>query len=63
MRDHNVTGFTLEVSTENAAFDDDPAAELCRILRAVADAIEGGADEGPIRDANGNTVGQWEATE
>lgn len=55
---------TMTLSTNNAAFDDDPAVEIARILRAVAqrltmegvDCIE---DDGmALRDFNGNTVGR-----
>lgn len=54
--------FTLKVDTDNAAFADDPAPELARILRLVAERIEAG-DEfhyyQTIRDANGNDVGRY----
>jgi hypothetical protein len=68
--------FELTIDTGNAAFHDDdgprPAPELARILREVADDIEGtGAvpyrrsDDGrlhaeqTIRDINGNRVGSY----
>jgi CBS domain-containing protein len=47
---------------DNAAFEDDPLEEVARILRAVADRIESGNDEGPVRDENGNTVGRFSVT-
>lgn len=62
MKNHRVTTFTLEVSTENAAFDDDPGAELARILRTVAKSLHEGGESGTVRDVNGNTVGRWEAS-
>jgi hypothetical protein len=61
--------FQLTIHCDNAAFtgdDDDPrtpqeqaAPELARILRRIANQIEGGATERPVRDINGNNVGHW----
>lgn len=55
--------FTLKIETMNAAFAEDPGAELARILRGIADrARDLGpplGDRGAIHDANGNTVGTW----
>lgn len=52
--------FTLNIETDNAAFQDgDTHAEITRILRDVTERIEAGADRGPIRDINGNTVGSF----
>lgn len=53
--------FSLSVDTSGTAFDDGrPRAEVARILRAAADAIEHvGGDEGPCRDVNGQGVGRW----
>lgn len=54
--------FTLQLSTDNEAFADDPAPELARILRSVADRIERGDDISmfqTIHDANGNDVGRF----
>jgi len=48
----------IEIEMGNAAFEDDPAPELVRILRKLADDIESsGADTLPLRDINGNRVG------
>jgi hypothetical protein len=55
--------FKIEFATDNAAFDDDGAGEVARILRAVADQVEAGGGQGQARDYNGNTVGQWSLTE
>lgn len=62
--------FKLEIpSTLNAAFDEEEGnagPELARILRALADRVEGGvitsteADSGKLLDINGNSVGEWE---
>lgn len=62
--------FTLTINMDNAAFGDWPAPELRRILRNAADQVHVdphdtrvGANEGSLRDINGNTVGRWEITE
>lgn len=53
--------FKAQFSTDNAAFEDCPATEAARILRVIADKLEQGESfGGPIRDTNGNTIGQWE---
>jgi hypothetical protein len=59
--------FTVTIETGNAVFEDYPGEELARILRGLADHVEGQQAErapgakrvGPLRDVNGNTVGQW----
>lgn len=54
----------LFIETGNAAFDDEPATELARILRGLADKIE--ADPLPYRalyDVNGNKVGECQISE
>lgn len=54
----------LFIETGNAAFDDQPATELARILRALAQKIE--ADPAPyivLRDINGNKVGECTISE
>ena len=59
--------FTLQVQTRNAAFEDCQGAEVARILRALADSLEGchvkvGSLSGILRDVNGNRVGDWKLT-
>lgn len=54
-----MSAFTLKVYTDNAAFADDPDGEVARILRDVADRVEGGQEDGAVRDINGNTVGSF----
>ena len=55
--------FTLEIKCENAAFEDDRAGEVARILRdaagkiAIPGAIPGA--EYTLRDINGNRVGYF----
>lgn len=59
--------FNLTIETGGAAFEEDPGAELRRILQDLAstaryvitDRAPGGAANGNLRDANGNTVGSW----
>lgn len=58
--------FRVEIETSNAAFSDGESEfagpELARILRALADRVEGGiptGDGASLRDVNGNTVGAW----
>lgn len=50
----------LSMELGNDAFADDAASEVARILRVLADRIEQGLPDEPIRlrDINGNTVGQ-----
>jgi hypothetical protein len=54
--------FTLTIDCNNAAFDDDPASEIARILRQAArDTESKGLCDGDtfhFRDINGNTVGK-----
>jgi len=56
---------TIKFSTANEAFNV-PGPEIARILRELARLVEDGVtggDEYKIRDANGNTVGQFKYTE
>ena len=62
--------FTMNVKTSNAAFTDEdsgafnPGPELARILRDVADRMEGGyVLSGSVFDINGNKVGSFETVE
>jgi hypothetical protein len=53
--------FKLEIACDNAAFDPDPAREVARILRNLADRCEdhlpARGDFFVLRDACGNKVG------
>ena len=57
--------FTVKIDTDNDAFqegDEDsyhaPCDEICRLLRELADRLEGGMVETtPLYDSNGNCVG------
>lgn len=55
--------FTLEIKTDSAAFQDDDGwgfYEVARLLREVADRVEGGWSTGGVLDLNGNTVGAFD---
>lgn len=61
--------FHLEITCDNAAFGDDPAHEVRRILEDLAESIEAhtyrpsintGTPGNSVLDANGNTVGFWQ---
>lgn len=52
--------FTLTIETDNAAFTDDAAREVARILRQLAKKLEDGKDSGKVMDLNGNSVGSFE---
>ncbi|WP_372395284.1 hypothetical protein ABMY26_06660 (plasmid) [Azospirillum sp. HJ39] len=54
--------FEMTIDTGNAAFGDAPEYEVARILRAIADKVEGGWLEGKAIDINGNTVGEFKLT-
>lgn len=61
--------FTVQMTTDNEAFDGNMAPETARILREIAGRIErDGVDEEQggtfttIHDANGNDVGRWAFT-
>lgn len=58
-----MSAFTLTIGTDNAAFDEDPAPEVARILAKLVTELEQGSltgfRGGLLRDVNGNTVGDW----
>lgn len=54
----------LFIETGNAAFDDQPATELARILRDLAARIESDPESYIVlRDVNGNKVGECTISE
>ena len=56
--------FYLMIELDNAAFSEGEGAEIARILREVADRVEGrGRASGTERDANGNRVCAWTVAE
>ncbi len=48
---------TITITTDNAAFEEDKAAEVCRILRVARDKFRSGYVETVLFDHNGNNVG------
>lgn len=52
--------FTLEIRTDNAAFENNDAAEVATMLRNVADALDSGTRGAPLHDFNGNRVGRFD---
>jgi hypothetical protein len=59
--------FRLEIETGNAAFEEQPGEELAAMLGELAEKVreELGSSlhaRGPLRDSNGNIVGQWDYT-
>lgn len=57
---------SLSLNTSNAAFEAQSGTETARILRELADKLDGGdilpGESIPLRDYNGNTVGQFKAS-
>lgn len=51
--------FVVELELENAAFEE-LEYELARILRVIAEKVEGGKFSGYAWDTNGNTVGNFQ---
>lgn len=54
--------FKLSITVDNTAFGEAMPAkdiEVARILRELANSLERGAPWPPLRDINGNTVGNW----
>lgn len=55
--------FHLQMTCDNAAFGDEPGAEVARILAELAGKVSGGffdRDTGILHDENGNAVGTWD---
>ena len=53
--------FIVEINNyDNAAMCDYPEQATTEILQTIAKKIENGSVYGPVKDANGNTVGNWE---
>lgn len=56
--------FVVEIDCDNAAFEDEPASELIRILKnQVLPALRDGEEDRRLRDINGNTVGRFQILE
>lgn len=59
--------FKIEIEMDNAAFEDNPDAEVIRILESAIFQIKrrgdiGALDGRPLHDINGNTVGKIRVT-
>lgn len=52
----------IKILMDNAAFEDQPATELARILRNLAEKIESGTCACTLYDLNGNSVGRFEVS-
>jgi len=55
----------VEINTDNAAFEDNESQETARILRSLAERIDGHPHFSPghcqpLRDYNGNEVGHFD---
>ncbi|MCQ4311725.1 hypothetical protein NAV33_07425 [Pseudomonas stutzeri] len=48
----------INIETGNSAFEDEPATEVARILRKLADQFENGDFPQTVRDINGNLCGE-----
>ncbi len=53
------TKFIMEVTLENACFDDDMQGQLAGIMRRAANKVNEGYITHTILDANGNSVGSF----
>lgn len=63
--------FKLEIETDNSVFDENATFEIARILKDISNyfyrhgnnginlSLAPSHFDGPIKDVNGNTVGQW----
>jgi hypothetical protein len=52
---------TIDIKTDNAAFDDDDM-QIFNIISDVQAAVVIGKREGNLRDSNGNAVGKFKVT-
>jgi hypothetical protein len=52
--------FSIEMDCDNAAFEDDPAEEIARILNVTAGKLRSGRHGGDLVDVNGNRVGTFD---
>jgi hypothetical protein len=53
----------INIETGNAAFEDQTATEIARILRKLADDFENGVMRTSLRDINGNLCGEVQIVE
>lgn len=55
--------FILTIDSDDAHAAEDPRGLVTDALGDISKLVEVGLDRGPIRDANGNRVGEWSLTE
>lgn len=51
--------FKIEIDSGDDAFQDGVITEITRILDGIVDKMWNGQEGGPVRDSNGNKVGEW----
>ena len=51
--------FNVSLDSSNAAFQGGVITEITRILDGIVDKMWNGQEGGPVRDSNGNKVGEW----
>jgi hypothetical protein len=51
--------FTITIDSDDAHAGEDPRGLVLSTLRDVSKLVEFGLDSGPVRDDNGNLVGNW----
>ena len=50
----------IQFGTDNAAFEEYGCwEEIDRILKDISDKVRLGYEYGPVRDINGNKIGEW----
>lgn len=60
LRTEIIVGFTLTFTTASSAVQDAGVdISVAEILNNVADRVANGNSNGVVRDANGNTIGDW----
>ena len=51
--------FNVSFYSSNDTFQDGAITEIPRILDGIVDKMWNGQEGGPVRDSNGNKVGEW----
>ena len=54
---------SIEITTDNAAFEDNGMAEIDSVLATFRRQFEKGWSEGHLNDTNGNLIGHWRWSE
>ena len=50
---------SIEITTDNAAFEENGWAEIDSVLAVFRRQLEKGWSEGHLNDSNGNLIGRW----